>query len=445
MNDAIRKAIRNCNPDQPLEPGDERWVDLDEGRGVSVHRDLVNMLLAEEENFAHIALAGHRGCGKSTELKRVMDTAKSEGFFPLYASVTEAVDPNEVAYSDLLRLMAQLLEREFADDPRMEKAFSNVYEWYREILNIDDSTVNKTMELGGELGVGGEIKGEAEAGVPGIVKGKLQTGLGKILGYIGLKRRSTTEERTEIREKLERYPQTLLDNLNLLLDAGQDALRGGSPKGILFVLDNVDRYDPQMIHQSVIRNATLLNGVAAHLIFTVPISLLYNPIEEQIPDRFRTETLPMVPVFRRQDNQPNAANVQLLVEAVNRRVDRNLFESEDVIQQLVLLSGGCPRDLLRLLHRALLNATDTVTMQHAERAIAVVRDEYARPLKKNQFEILADVHLKKSIDPDEVGKMMLFRRQVLEYNGERWVDAHPLLRETRDFKEALEKQRKVVR
>jgi hypothetical protein len=63
--------IQACDPGEPLEPGDTRRVDLTALRsGVGVKR-LQNTLRQRPAagKYHHCLLCGHRGSGKSTELR----------------------------------------------------------------------------------------------------------------------------------------------------------------------------------------------------------------------------------------------------------------------------------------------------------------------------------------------------------------------------------------
>ncbi|MFN7931988.1 MAG: hypothetical protein U0R19_01600 [Bryobacteraceae bacterium] len=442
MNPDLIRAMAQCNPDEALPADDPRYVDMDRIRGISVHRNILRKLAtADHQCYCHVALAGHRGSGKSTELNRLIEKAQQDGFHPLYAEVTERVDPNEVVYSDLFRLMAEMLDEEFGGSPAMAKIGETVKDWFREAIEIDEETIEKTFRLSGEAAIGGSASAGGEVGVAGVAKLSGKTGLGKLLAAIAFGRKTTEIEKTQYRAKLERYPRQLRDNVNLMLDVAQQEVKDRCPKGILFVLDNIDRYPPAMVNEALVRNAGLFQGLAAHVIFTAPISLLYNPVEEQIQDRFTTETLPMAPVKTR-SGQEAPEVIAAMAEAVCKRVPDSLFATPDLVKRFVLSSGGSTRDMLRLLQRALLEADDRIIEENVARAEAIVGAEFSRPVTKAQYEILARVFLEKSVDPDETGRWMLFRRQVLEYNGERWVDVHPLLQLSTLFQDALAAERR---
>ena len=217
--------------------------------------------------------------------------------------------------------------------------------------------------------------------------------------------------------------------------------------GFLFILDNLDRYTPEQIDTAVLKHAELYNSVDAHIIFVVPISLLYNPPGETVEDRFQTDNLPMLPVFQRAfPHDLNADTCAEIVAAVHRRVEPGLFATTASVDDMARLSGGCPRDLLRLLQEALLETTDErVAPASVQRAANRVRSEFARKLTYSQYTVLAQAHLDGSIDPNETGRFLLFRRAALEYvddAGESWIGVHPLLWDAPEFKAALEAEQR---
>ena len=432
MNNLIIDAIGRCNPDEPLNPGDPRWCDFDPARGTNLHDRITRRLRGAEaeRKFSHIALAGHRGCGKSTELARVMDRAKDEGYLPLYAVVNEQADPNEIGFGDLFLLMLRLLDEAFENDknlkPLPDKTVRVVTDWFQEVTHVEQREVERVVEFSGEAALGAN------------------TPLGKLLSGLSLLRKTTGKQRDEIKQAVEKYPDQLRQNLNILLADARKISAKSYPRGVIFILDNLDRYPPEMVSQAVLTNADLLNGIDAHTIFVLPISLLYNPPGETVEDRYEPETLPMLPVYPRGNPYSiQEKSIEALLQAIYLRVDRNLFADPSVAVRLAHFSGGCPRDLLRLLKEALLESTQEIDERAVNRAASLVRGEMARKLTLRHYDLLAKTHLEMTIDPDENGRFLLYRRAALEYEAERWVGVHPLLWETAEFKSALESLRKM--
>ena len=77
------------------------------------------------------------------------------------------------------------------------------------------------------------------------------------------------------------------------------------------------------------------------------------------------------------------------------------------------------------------------------RAANIVRGEIARKLNREHYVVLARVHLDTTINSDETGRFLLYRRAALEYNGERWIGVHPLLWDTPEFKTALDTEKRT--
>ncbi len=431
MNNLIIEAIGRCNPDEPLNPGDPRWCDFDPARGTNLHDRITRRLRGAEaeRKYSHIAVAGHRGCGKSTELARVMDRAKAEGYLPLYAVVNEQADPNEIGFGDLFLLMLRLLDEAFDSDKKLrplpDKAVKIVTDWFQEVTHIEQREVERVIAFSGEAGLG------------------INTPLGKLLSGLSLLRKTTGKQREEIKQAVEKYPDQLRQNLNLLLAESRKISNRAYPRGIIFILDNLDRYPPEMISRAVLTNADLLNGVDAHTIFVLPISLLYNPPGETVEDRYEPESLPMLPVYPRGNYYSiQEKSITALLNAIYLRVDKSLFADPSIAVRLAHLSGGCPRDLLRLLKEALLESTNAIDERAVNRAASLVRGEMARKLTLRHYDLLAKTHIENTINPDEDGRFLLYRRAALEYEAERWIGVHPLLWETPEFKASLDTLRR---
>ncbi|MCU0288065.1 MAG: hypothetical protein MUF15_16930, partial [Acidobacteria bacterium] len=111
------KSMGNLKFDLALKPGDERYVDLNKARGEKVFNRLLKPLgfdhdftpksIERDENH-YILFCGHRGCGKSTEIKRIAQKLhRPDGYFVVYCDIELDLDPNNIEYIDILFLVAQ--------------------------------------------------------------------------------------------------------------------------------------------------------------------------------------------------------------------------------------------------------------------------------------------------------------------------------------------------
>jgi hypothetical protein len=173
----------------------------------------------------------------------------------------------------------------------------------------------------------------------------------------------------------------------------------------------------------------------------------------------KTCTLPMVKV-RNRNGRPFKNGLDALIELVRKRIDLDsVFDSRKVLRELVDLSGGNVRDLMRLIDNAQLAARvqgkNRIDMAAAKRAALDIQLDYERLLVpgRTYFLLLAEIHRTKGDgaptpdkpDPEEVASyqsfftQFLFNGSVLEYNGDdSWYDVHPVIRNSKAFQKALQ-------
>lgn len=450
--DPVLAALADCNPNQPLEPGDPRFVDLDDIRGIALRTYLLKLLRASDaaRRYAKVAVAGHRGSGKSTELNRAQAQLKDDGYFTLWASVNENLDPKEISFSDVIRLIVQLIDDAFGGEvqshPDIKEAFDVVRRWFQEVTKTFTKEIDNAKELGLRARIGGAAGAEAgvEAGVGPVTKGglKFKTDLGELSAAISVLRRSEGKERTEIRETLERYNSQLVENVNSLLRAVSAVCCPGKP--LVVILDNVDKYEPKVVNDAFLRNADLFQNVDCHLVFTIQSSLLHSPVEDAVEQCFSNLLLPMMPVFEKRTRNPDQKVLARIREAIYKRVPEALFAQAALVDQIILASGGCWRDLLRLLEAALLKAEARIGLDDVKAALQQVGQAYQRLLRSNDdLAVLAEAHLKHTVLSDEKTRYLLHHLCLLSYNGEGWYDIHPLLEDYPPVKDAIKAARAV--
>ena len=107
----LRDAYRICNV-EPLSGKDiERYyVDLGAVRKAEAIQG-VNTILDFQEagQFETILFTGHRGCGKSTELKRIQGQWQKD-YCVIYLEANEETDINDAEYTDLYLIVIKQVE-----------------------------------------------------------------------------------------------------------------------------------------------------------------------------------------------------------------------------------------------------------------------------------------------------------------------------------------------
>ncbi len=435
---STREARWACEVSPLTEPNDPRYVALEHHLGL--RRGDTSLLLADLDPRApgrpdyyhhHLALAGPRGSGKSTMMLQSFGKLREMGLFPVNVDVIDALDPGDIGYSDLLlALVAAVDEALEREGITIDAAASqNVRRWFSETL--------LTQEHIRELRLGVETGAELGGGLPLV---------GRLVAKITAAFKGGSRYREEIRQRIDRIPNELVEKVNLYLEAATNAIQHlpGDFREILVFFDNLEKVNrpSQQVDEVLVRRAPLLRRIGCAMVYAIPFGLLFNPGEAGlVSDAFNVVVVPMVGLRGRND-PPDTMRTEIseeFAEIIRLRVNvEEVFADPGLLSEIVRLSGGCPRDLLHLTKLACqYAATDQITDDSLRRAIRRARVEQLRPTRASDFERLARVHRDKQIANTDDDTRLLFHRLLLHYNDLDWYDVHPLVLGDSRFQAAL--------
>lgn len=356
----------------------------------------------------------------------------------IYLEADEELDINDARYTDLYLVIIKQVELELRKlGLRFDAPLLHSFEdWFREITQETDKTVERSISLEGEVSVGTEP-------IPFLAKL-----LVKLLAQI----KGSERQKQTIRQTLERDISRLKTDINLLLSDGLKKLKQKFPhkKGFLLILDNLDRVPPNVGNHLFFDYAAQLQELHCTLIYTVPISVFYSG--QNLNNTFGSLTIvPMVNVYEFESDRPHLNYSKMGLDAVAklivRRVDiEAVFESEQDLLELAKASGGHVRQLMQMMRNA---CTTAITRKHsklqAEDVAEAIRREqfnFERLIPKDHYQVLAQVCLVKDIKgitEDAIGQQMLFNTSVMEYNGKkRWNYVNPVVKLSDAFQHALD-------
>lgn len=426
------------HPFQPLAAGDPTYVDCREVRGDGdILVDLGIRLQRSDQKTCQL-YSGHRGAGKSTELLRLKQDLEQQNFYVVYfAADEEDIEAKDAQYTDiLLACTRHILEdlKNSADPNPLLNWLKSRWQELRDLALTDVSLEKMSVE--------GQISQFA----------KLTANL-----------RAEPTLRHKIREKVNPQTDTLIKVLNQFLAEAKKHLPNGCTQ-LAVIVDNLDRIAPiiqengETNHEEIfINRSEQLTDLDCHLIYTVPISLVYSRRSSDLREIYSdTQVLPMVMV-RTDAGEIYNPGLEKIKEVICRRVEQfaptlsleaEIFDSSETLNQLCLMSGGHVRNLLLLTQDAIGRTKELpISVQAVRRAVTQARDTYRRTVEQEQWELLAKVSRSKRVINDNKYRNLLFNRCLLEYRyvddeGEikRWCDVHPLLKGTEEFKEAVAKK-----
>lgn len=425
----LRRLYNAFDPFQPLPVGDSAYVDCNAVRGDGDILQAVGREILLSARKTCQLYAGHRGAGKSTELLRLQKHLNDQGFFVVYfAAEEEDIDPEDVQYTDILLACTKNILAAFKnlDSQPVLYWLKERWEDLKDLLQTQISFEELSLEV--------QVSQFAK---------------------ITTKMRSEPNERRKIRDKINPHTTTLTEALNKFIQNAKKNLPPGY-SDLVLIADNLDRIVPiiqpdgRSNHDQIfIDRQNQLKALDCHLVYTVPISLLYSDRATSLTEIYGTpQVLPMIMV-KTPDNQPYQPGIDKVIEILKKRLEKvdpsrdivNLFESQDSLNQLCLMSGGHARNLLLLMKQAL-EYTNTlpISKRALQRSISELRNTYKDTIHANQWEALANVFRTKEIVNNELYRNLLFNRPILEYHSqneegeiERWYDIHPLIIGIKEF------------
>lgn len=438
MPDIIDDLYNAFDPFDPLPAGDPRYVNCREVRGdEDIEKDL-GWRMTRSRRMTCQLYSGHRGAGKSTELRRLKKFLEERHFHVVYFEADEEdIEPEDTQYTDILLACTRRLLESLKEVAKPTPLINWLQSRGRELWEL------ASMEVEFD-----KLTAEAQL----FQFAKLTANV-----------RNVPSMREKIRNKVDAHTVTLLEALNTFIKDAKRNLPNGA-KQLAVITDNLDRIVPiyyrdraNSNHEEIfIDRSEQLRGLDCHVTYTVPISLVYsrraNDLHEVYGD---TQVLPMVMVKERSGKICDVGMTKLQ-ETIAQRVTSvasldeyplasKIFDTEQTLVELCTMSGGHMRNLMMLVQEAI-SEVDVLplTGRAVRRAIAKTRDVYRRTVEQKQWQLLAEVSRSKRLVNEDECRDLMFNRCLLEYryyeggeNLERWYDVHPMIRDIPEFKDAL--------
>jgi len=451
----IRQFFHATNPSKSLNVGIEAdrqlYIDFSPVRGGSIIEEMKdNISFYSPEIPTCTLFTGHIGCGKSTELMRLKQELEQEGFHVVYFESSEDLEMADVDIGDVLLAIARRVSQSLDDMTIAEpKGLRQLLKEAARLLQTEFEVTK--VEVGVPEGFGMEgLKFSAND------EGEfsLAFGIGKI----------TTRAKNDsgLRERLNQYlgPQKtkLLDSINReLLGAAIAQLKDRGKRGLVVIMDNLDRIDraqkpfgrPQQEYL-FIDQSDCLSKLNCHMVYTMPLALKFSSEYGMLTQRFSQDprVLPMVPV-QFADGRECTEGMDLLRQMALSRAfphlspgDRmtaltDVFESQAALDRLCRMSGGHVRDLLRLLNDWIKRGGRNLplTTDKLEAVIRAQRNEMRLQILDDEWELLRQVHRRKTVGGYDGYQTLIHSRLVFEYRDrdKSWFDINPILIEMQEL------------
>jgi hypothetical protein len=422
--DPLTRLFRACNPNEALQPSDPRFVQCDSARHGGVAAQLaIEFLRADPSKPMHRLFTGHIGVGKSTELlrlKKLLETPEGTRLEAIYFDVNEHLDPNDLKLADLLVLIASqvsdyLEKRKLPGFTPTNLALQRFWDHVKQ-LSGSEVTLSEASFEGGIASLTTEIK----QGAP--------------------------SQREVLRKAINAQRTTLRAGVNDLLQMATQALQNAKKKdkpaqGLVIIIDGLEKLPGDQHEDLFFEGCEQMTDLAAHTVYTVPMSLAYHTRFSTLTQAFGHQPVPL-PML----HFDAPGGMECLHALLNARFDAaeilpsDVFDDAATRDRLCRQTGGHLRHLFMFLQSASTKVdTLPITVAAVESALRDYRQALARQISGTFWPWLRrfrDGSLASLPDdlPDDIRRDLLHQLLVYEYaNGEPRYDVNPVIRDLHNF------------
>ena len=359
-------------------------------------------------------LLGHRGCGKSTELNHLSSRLINNGCPVKTIACSLDLDLLNLVYSDLFILMGEAL-LQIAKETNCALNQELIYK------------INEFWDQATKISVSQELAATSVESGLSMKTPKFFANILELFAEIKADLKFNEETRTEYRKQISIRSS---EWLKLLSDVTEE-IKNTTNHLPIIILEDLDKLNPENAWNVFYHYAALLSGMPFTVIYTFPIGLSYDIKFSSMEAYFITQTLPMIKI-ENIDGSSCLGGIEIIERIVKKRADLHLCE-EQVLDTLIRLTGGSLRDLFHVINasakRANRRKSSTISMEDATRALEELKTTLTKRIEKDDYKFLTNIYYsnKELIENKQALLHMLQASVVLEYNGKRWHNVHPLV------------------
>lgn len=407
------------------------WEDTDAARDKETSlRGALRRIIEESNVDLRLLVYGHGGAGKSTELIKLEEELNG-AFFTVRFSVRDHFNIAQIVAEDVPVVIAErVLDAAVeAKLPLSAEKLEPIYQWFTKTTITEKTATDAEMKAAAEAKLGSPVeflkllfsfKSEI----------KVSSGIGSE------KIRDLRTNRSELLNKVNQF----LTEVHFALPVG---------KRLLIIVEDMDKLEIAKANELFIKNSSLLAGVDATIIYTIPIFTFHSPEAGAMKAAFDNNAFALTMIkIAEADTNERAPGFEVVRKIVRRRIPEVLLP-DDALELAIEKTGGVLRHLFEVIHTAanmtnFKSETDPITVDRIRyglnkkmldfnREIAVPYGVANYPdLTVGQlYDRLAEHHRNRSSTykpgTDAINQILLKYGALIEYNGTGWCGVHPLV------------------
>ena len=217
--------------------------------------------------------------------------------------------------------------------------------------------------------------------------------------------KNSPSARAEVRKIMEPDTNNLLVAANELIAEATRKLILKGYSGLVILFDDLDKMAVRPMSDNrhstdehlFINRSPQMTGFKCHMVCTMPLSLAYSRHHQALKN-FYSDRLPVVPMIKVKTppttpspHQPGFTAMRKMVDARLLSItlfSRFVFETEDVCDELIRLSGGQPSELMGLIRDSLLADGLPIKSSSLMRVRREGQREFRRQLRREHWRLL---------------------------------------------------------
>jgi len=418
MADEIKKIYQAFDP-SPLEADEtDLYVDLDAVRGSDEPVNKLAQTIKLSESTTTQLFAGHIGSGKSTELRLLQKKLQDDGYFVVFCQILEDIDERDADFPDVLLSMMRQMVSQIKERGKIQLKPGYFRQRFEELNDLLTSKVDLPDLINGLFNLSSAIK-------------------------------SSPDTRKKIREIFEPKTNDWLSAANDIISEAVLELGKKDHNGLVIIVDELDKVSVEKFaeQQSSVAERLFLNrhaqltGFQCHIVYTLPLPLVYSCRERDIASLYKLDAPPVVPMTKvvGRDGKKYEKGFDKFVSIIQKRLDKakvttSLFESNKIRDKIIRYSAGQPRQLMILIRESIIAGSIPIKEKYIENIARKIRHSYERQLREEHWSVIKQVkqdnRLDRNADNDSLCMELLANRAILYYrNKEQWYGLNPLLPE----------------
>lgn len=423
MSELMKKVYNAFYPSPLTEDVASLYVDLDDVRGSSgLVQGLANDILLSD-NLTCQLVTGHRGSGKTTELRKLQHELEnpadsSSKMFVVFCEIDKDVDRNDIDFPDILIAIVRQMASQLKERAGIDLKPGYFEQRWDELKSL----------------LASEVEFENVS---------LQTGLLNVSSAI----KSSPDTRMKVRELLEPNTNSWIAAANDVIGEAKLKLIKKGYSNLVIIVDDLDKMVLRPNEAAgcstgenlFINRESQLSAFECHLVYTMPIALAYSHKERTISSLYNLSHIPIVPMTKimSPDGKKYAPGFKSFQDMIDKRLTSAGAKSDDVFEdgvrdKLIELSGGQPRELMTIVRASIANGELPISISSLDKATRKFKHAYGRQLQQEHLDIIEEVKksqsYKRNEKYDKYWMELLDSRAILQYvNSKEWYAVNPLI------------------